>query len=169
MINPLLEPLDKFGSFVNDIKITDETRPKPDRLRISLVFKNERLREYATENLETHLVDARKDLMVHQFLSSVIEECQLPPLRSGTKFLIMFKGQSSKFNINFERTDLLCTVYKRIRAIEINRQSLLKKNYSNEDLQVPQNQRNSILEQEGLHLNSEPIIAEIDMINTHLN
>ena len=81
----------------------------------------------------------------------------------------MFKGQSSKFNINFEKTDLLCTVYKRIRAIEINRQSLLKKNYSNEDLQVPQNQRNSILEQEGLHMNSEPIIAEIDMINTHLN
>ena len=75
MMNPFLEPLDKFGSFVDDEKITDETRPKPDRLRISLVFKNERLKQYATENLETHLVDARKDLMVHQFLSSVIEEC----------------------------------------------------------------------------------------------
>lgn len=81
----------------------------------------------------------------------------------------MFKGQSSKFNINFEKTDLLCTVYKRIRAIEINRQSLLKKNYSNEDLQVPQNERNSFSERQDLYLNSEPIIAEIDMINSHIN
>ena len=41
---PLLEPLDKFGSFVKDENITDTKRPKPNRLRIRLVFKNDRLR-----------------------------------------------------------------------------------------------------------------------------
>ena len=73
--NPVLEPLDKFGSFVNDEQLISTKKPKPDRIRIRLVFKNEKLNEYAKQNLEEFLVDARKDLMVHQFLSSVIEAC----------------------------------------------------------------------------------------------
>ena len=40
---------------------------------------------------------------------------------------------SSKFNINFEGTDLLIQVHTRISKIEANRETL-KKNNSNEDL-----------------------------------
>jgi hypothetical protein len=60
----------------------------------------------------------------------VIAACKLPPLKPGTLFLITFTGQSSKFNINFDKAEILSEVYKKIRTIEMNRQSLGKKNFS---------------------------------------
>ena len=73
----------------------------------------------------------------------MIDECGLPPLNSGTKFLIGFTGESSKFRITFDRNDILSEVYKKIRTIEMNRQSLVKKNFSSEDLHQRKNARNS--------------------------
>ena len=76
---------------------------------------------------------ALKHLTVNAFLYEVIQSLNLPPLKEGTKFLILFSGQSSKISINFEGTDLLLTVYKRICAIESNREEL-KRSISTEDL-----------------------------------
>ena len=50
---------------MGDETIYSEQMPDSDRLRIRLVFKNEKLAEYAQQNLETHLVDAYQNFTVH--------------------------------------------------------------------------------------------------------
>lgn len=78
----------------------------------------------------------------------------------------MFKGQSSKFNINFEKTDRLSTVYKRIKAIEENRQTLNLLSPRKDDFKHENNRIFLFPIQEELPEEEAPMIAEIDMINS---
>ena len=65
----------------------------------------------------------------------------------------------------FDREEVLSEVYKKIRTIEMNRQSLGKKNFSQEDLHRPKT--NSFTAGERKTKQCIPIIAEIDMVNMH--
>lgn len=107
---------------------------------------------------------ALKHLTVNAFLFEVIQSLDLPPLRQGTKFIILFSGQSSRFNINFEGTDLLHTVYKRICAIEANREEL-KKSSSTDDLQASGQSGRINQSGEG----QKVIMAELDMIRSQMS
>ena len=82
--------------------------------------------------------------------------------------MITFTGESSRFNINFEKTDVLSTVYKKVRAIEISRQSLIQKNFSSEDLNPNSSRKRSNTEERCQQPSTVPIIAEIDMVNSNL-
>ena len=104
---------------------------------------------------------ALKDLTVNAFLLEVIQSLDLPPLKDGTKFLITFSGQSSQFNINFERSELLLQVYKRVSTIEANRQHL-RKSSSTEALNGMA--KASSMMNQSYEVERQPIIAEFDMI-----
>ena len=69
---------------------------------------------------------ALKQLSVDEFLGEVLQSLNLPRLKYGTKFNILFSGESSRFNIKFQGSDRLFTVYKHICAIETNREELKK-------------------------------------------
>jgi hypothetical protein len=105
---------------------------------------------------------ALKHLTVNAFLYEVIHSLNLPALRKEIKFTILFSGQSSKYNINFGGTDLIDTVYKRICAIEANREGF-KKSKNTDDLQSSGGKTNQSDEGE------QVITAEIDMVRSQMN